>query len=375
MRLFEIYHKYEDMTFAEYLETLLQTNVAKIASGNFAAVIIPKNRNFIYKLWINDVGFESWVAFCKANQSNQIFGSLLPKFIKDTVVLNIPFSRNTRYKDTKMKIQRIEKLDSGYVDFSPITIDTYHEFDNWPELLKFMFDSKIKSVEFDDDYDDEDKEYISGTITKIEALFGKIGKKFGKQIDSEPENPNFLFRSNGDIVLTDIFFDDSDREETIHMISWDGTLLPQSINHTDEYYADDKDPISVVKPYTKDASTEFVKGRASTIPKFDWTKPSLPPTQLNWFRNHSFSELFKADENAHETIMNNPSLIMKLADIIAKDDPYLLGSLVFTQIHKFPKSFLDKYEDNFVDYALSNDEFAEEYIHQYGEWPALKKQR
>lgn len=390
MKLNELYHKLEDKTFAEYLETLLKSNVAKISSGRFATVVIPKDKKYVYKVWVEDKPFEKWVDFCRKNENNPNFGSLLPRYIKKTVVMNIPFSRNTRFEDTQMKIQRIEKLlpsdnynNIGGLEYGPHIFDTYEEIiEHIYHNLKSM-PSEI-TTEMLEDSDMDDLEGFAKLMTQLKSLFTKIGKGFGT---FDGHAGNFMFRPNGELVLTDIFCD-TKSIQSIGEISWDGSEFPQSkspfnpgtMSDDDE---DEADPIAIFPPSKDDDyydPKEFIKGRKSNkkdshgYPIIDWTKQSQPPEVLNWLRNHDIADLMSHQEFI-DNLYGDPKMIIALSAKIQAYDYMMFIGLLCGVLGEIPKSEISKYEDDIINHIIDNEleDSVEQYVDTYGNWPKMFK--
>ena len=142
MRIDEIYHKHENGTFADFLYSLIKKNSATVASGAFATVIIPNKGNYVYKIWISDKSYEKWIEFCKKNKDHPEYGIILPRFYKNTVVMKAPFTRNSKFANVQLKIQRIEKLKTSE-RYNHIELEYgNHVFETYEELIDFCASSK-----------------------------------------------------------------------------------------------------------------------------------------------------------------------------------------------------------------------------------------
>lgn len=378
MKLNELYHKLEDKTFAEYLETLLKSNVAKIASGKFATVVIPHAKSYVYKVWISDPSYEKWIDFCKKNTNNKDYGSLLPKFVKGTSIINVPFSRNTRYKDAQLKVQRIEKLrPSDNYNYLPFEVFFQGSaFDTHESMLEYFYSQskRITAIDIDDitsedDLENADKEPILEDMRKLWSLFKTIpSHNFGT---FDGHTGNFMFRPNGELVLTDIFCN-IQNSVSIGELSWDGTNLPQGKHSSEPGFdpdQDEEDPINVVAPDDKSNPRSFIKGRNG---KLDWTKKSKPPEIVNWLRFHDISELMSNDDFVEE-LNGNVSLIVALSDQLSAYDHDFYIELLAGVLTQLPSNVFNEHEDAIIENIVRNqrDDLVENYLEEHGDWPAL----
>lgn len=73
----ELLEKASQHTIVSYLDMLTSRKNINIASGSFGVVLIPKHKQYVYKIWVDDVGYDHWVDICRANQHNPHIPKLL----------------------------------------------------------------------------------------------------------------------------------------------------------------------------------------------------------------------------------------------------------------------------------------------------------
>jgi hypothetical protein len=288
-----------------------------------------------------------------------------------------------------MKIQRIEKLRPsdnynhiGELEYGSHTFDTYEEiieytYANWKSMP-----SEI-TTEMLEDSDMDDLEGFAKLMTQLKSLFSTIGKGFGT---FDGHAGNFMFRPNGELVLTDIFCD-TKSIQSIGEISWDGSEFPQSkspfnpgtMSDDDE---DEADPIAIFPPSKDDDDyydpKEFIKGRKSNKtdkygnPVMDWTKPHKPPEVLNWLRNHDIGELMSNQEFI-DNLYGNGKMIIALSAKIQAYDYMMFIDLLCGVLGEIPKSEIVKYEDDIINHIIDNEleNSIEQYVDTYGNWPKM----
>lgn len=108
MKLFELtgIKKYADQHLANILNAFIEKKQIKVRSGGFAFVIIPKDKDYVFKVWLKDPGFETYLKFIKNHSGDKHF----PKVIGDVHDVPMFFKRDAKAGDT-MKVVRLEKLE------------------------------------------------------------------------------------------------------------------------------------------------------------------------------------------------------------------------------------------------------------------------
>jgi hypothetical protein len=288
-----------------------------------------------------------------------------------------------------MKIQRIEKLlpSDNYNNIGGLEYG-FHTFDTYEEIIEHIYHhwksmpSEI-TTEMLEDSDMDDLEGFVKLMNQLKNLFSTIGKGFGT---FDGHAGNFMFRPNGELVLTDIFCDTASIQ-SIGEISWDGSKLPQSKNPfnpgtmSDDDDDDEADPIAIFPPSNDDDyydPKEFIKGRKSNktdkhgYPVMDWTKPHKPPVVLNWLRNHDISDLF-ANQEFIDNLYGNAEMIIALSAKIQAYDSMTFIDLLCGVLDEIPKSEIVKYEDDIINRIIEDEleNSVEQYVDTYGNWPKM----
>ena len=106
MKLNELhgYKQYQTKTLAEIISTFIKKYGIKISNGAFAFVVIPKDKNYVYKIWTKDDGYEAFLKYLETSKSEH-----LPKVGR---IRTLPFFfKRDEAISGDLKIVRIEKLD------------------------------------------------------------------------------------------------------------------------------------------------------------------------------------------------------------------------------------------------------------------------
>jgi hypothetical protein len=75
-----------------------------VKNGEFAYVYIPEGKDYVYKAWTQDDGFDAYLDIIRNNKNKHF-----PKILKFKE-LPIHLARDTGLKNTKVKILKLEKL-------------------------------------------------------------------------------------------------------------------------------------------------------------------------------------------------------------------------------------------------------------------------
>ena len=158
----EGYHKYEGMDFYEILEKIKETNGHKWGAGALGVVFIPKDKNYVYKCWVQDGGYEKFLDIVEKNQSNPFFPKLLSKRRK----LETFFKRPAGF-DEDINLIKMEKL-------TPL-----NESESIEKLMELV--KQVQYVEADELTLEWLKKQIEGQNEK--HVLGRLKRDIGKSID------------------------------------------------------------------------------------------------------------------------------------------------------------------------------------------------
>jgi hypothetical protein len=100
------YHKYTEMDFFEIIQDIIDTSGGSWDKGAFGVVLIPENKNFVYKCWVSDGGYDAFIDLALKNQDNPFF----PKILGKKRVLPAFFKRPIKAANLEINIIRMEKL-------------------------------------------------------------------------------------------------------------------------------------------------------------------------------------------------------------------------------------------------------------------------
>jgi hypothetical protein len=144
MKLNELhgYKQYQTKTLAEIINTFIKKYGIKISNGAFAFVVIPKDKNYVYKIWTKDDGYEAFLKYLETAKSDH-----LPKVGKIRL-LPFFFKRDEAISGD-LKIVRIEKLDHLTGDLKNQMNDGLSSFNHIIEIISDYtgIDSLISKIE------------------------------------------------------------------------------------------------------------------------------------------------------------------------------------------------------------------------------------
>ena len=91
-------------TYREQLERLAVGYNMRRAGGGQAEILMPEGRNYVYRAWISDTGYETWLDYAVRHQSNPF----VPKILSRVRVLPYQFKRMP--SDLQIKFVKLERL-------------------------------------------------------------------------------------------------------------------------------------------------------------------------------------------------------------------------------------------------------------------------
>ena len=195
------YHKYEDMTGRE-LAVYLQSHNIKVKHGAFGIVLIPSDKNYVYRFWTKDSGYEEFLEYIKDHKSDHF-----PKILSKVKEIPIVFKRSSDTQDKKFKMIKTEKLDpfkgteAMHVNKITNALSQPGKKINSIDALR-AWCSTTRMVE------DQDKREMLKLIDG-NADFWKTVIELKRYFDTNPlsefdiHSENMMVRSNGEWVITD----------------------------------------------------------------------------------------------------------------------------------------------------------------------------
>jgi hypothetical protein len=171
LELIGIKNGHIDDTFPNFILELAKKHGIEIKEGLQAHVLLIPGKNYVYRIWVHDSGYEDWLRYCETHQSKY-----LPKVLSKVRTLNVTFKRLP--KDLKLKVVKLERLDP---------IDNVN-FENalavFNQLIFRMRLSKIKTLSIDelieemknvpDDTYEEPGPHIESVVRHYEGFFEYI---------------------------------------------------------------------------------------------------------------------------------------------------------------------------------------------------------
>lgn len=97
----------KELTVAE-LTMLLSKHGYVVNRGSFSIVLAPPGKNFVYRCWTEDSGFEAYYKLLKSSDLKQY--AYVPKFLGEKRSLKL----NLKNEDREVNVQRVEKLSDDY---------------------------------------------------------------------------------------------------------------------------------------------------------------------------------------------------------------------------------------------------------------------
>ena len=238
------YHKYEDKDFYEVIKDIAGKNGHAWDSGALGVVFMPKDKNFVYKCWIQDGGYEKYLDIVEKHQDNVFFPKLLSKKKKLETFFKRP--ADFEYDISIIKMEKLNPLSMRnglttdlmgllknieYCRASDITLDWIKkqlipakERIQWTnneakKLLNTQIDKnakrKISKGVFNDYYLKAMKQLRTVILEKrklekylepaYEAMQLLIKTKIDNDLEVDMHSGNFMVRDNGELVITDPF--------------------------------------------------------------------------------------------------------------------------------------------------------------------------
>jgi hypothetical protein len=136
-----------------------------ISRGNNAIVLIPKSKNYVYKLWTIDSGWEEWLAICRKNQHLQS----IPKIYGKTKQIKNNFVIAGDDISMTINVVKIENL-------SPMNSEDEQDYDDIIDSDSFM---RIKPAKIEN-------EFLSEYVKEIQQVIkqNKISSDFDFTTDN-----------------------------------------------------------------------------------------------------------------------------------------------------------------------------------------------
>lgn len=194
------YKAAKHLSFEQVVHNIIASGKYKKYKGGYAFVLEPIGKDFVYRVWTEDTGYDEFLKYAAAHQSKHIV-----KLIGSTRSLPLVFKHDDVPYD-KMSVQRIEKL-------KPITSQLAIEVIS---LCNHFLKRKAKTATFDAmvhgamnstlDHEELVQEFMLDHKAFF-LVYLDIAKwasaKNPQLIDMHAKN--VMQRSNGDLVVTDPF--------------------------------------------------------------------------------------------------------------------------------------------------------------------------
>lgn len=126
-----------DSTYQDFITALAEKHGIDIGEGMQAKVLILPDKQYVYRLWYDDPGYEQFLEFVEDHKSEH-----LPKIFSKPRTLDLTFKRLP--KDMKLKVVKLERL-------TPINdAELRHAIEMFQELKFRMSFAKLDALTFDD---------------------------------------------------------------------------------------------------------------------------------------------------------------------------------------------------------------------------------
>lgn len=195
------YHSAKEDTLRQLLAKLKKNGKYETAHGSFAVVLIPPGKNYVFRAWTKDAGYEKFLAYIEQNPSKHF-----PKIIGKVHDVKIFFQQPKVQAQDVVHVVRVEKLKP-----LPISSIAYEAIQVVFNYLKGKNATAGKTVgdilEYIGEYDDDELEK-AGEFIKDNKSFFEFYLKVAKWAASNAKYmdlraANILMRDNGDLVITD----------------------------------------------------------------------------------------------------------------------------------------------------------------------------
>ncbi len=93
-----------DKTLSAIIQNLIVNGKYKQHQGAYALVLEPPDKDYVYRAWTNDKGYDKFLEYVRANENKYLI-----KLIGKTVKLPLFFKHNSSMPES-INVQRIEKL-------------------------------------------------------------------------------------------------------------------------------------------------------------------------------------------------------------------------------------------------------------------------
>lgn len=157
-----------DETFPNFILALAEKHGINISEGMQAKVLVMPGKNYVYRIWTSDAGYEEWLRKIEHETS-----PYAPKLLSKIRVLDVKFKRLP--SNVKVKVLKLEKLtpiadaefDRALEIFSELSFAVSYE-----KMLKFNFDDmKRAMLEKRDDRYTQPSEHTAKVLDKHKSFF------------------------------------------------------------------------------------------------------------------------------------------------------------------------------------------------------------
>jgi hypothetical protein len=213
MKLCELtgYKSASQKRFGDLINDLIISGKYTYEQGCFAVVLAPPGKDYVYRAWINDAGYEAFLQYIQAHPSYsfvEVIGTVrkIPMF----------FKRPAELKDDFIKVVRLEKL-------RELTSRTRAFVNFWALAIKPMHNSHLAKITFDDMLKramlfalNEDKQAMKEFCEQRKEFFSdllEIAKwlRSNDKVAYDINGDNVMMRYNGSLAITDPAFSRSGR--------------------------------------------------------------------------------------------------------------------------------------------------------------------
>ena len=199
MILAEIFDKDSDETWVKKLEDVVAKHGLSIFSGNNAYVIASEDRNYVYRFWVKDPGYEAWLDLVMEHQDNPH----VPKILGQVRTIKGRFAKLP--KDLSVKCVKIEKLKPAsreWGDVANLINHVIHEVnvDEWsPRTLMSEIAKSALELTGDENQADKLEEFLDTNLDFVKIVCDLANEGYNDFTDE-----NIMMR--GDVpVITDPF--------------------------------------------------------------------------------------------------------------------------------------------------------------------------
>jgi hypothetical protein len=204
MKLNELhgYKQYLDKSLRQVFQDLGRRHGWLSANGSYAVVVYSRSKPYVYRIWRNDAGYDTWLEYALKHQDNPAIVKVLGK------VKSFPFSivvpdKGPEYKLKYVKIEKLKPLSAELRDLIRIVWAYGKNIERIANIAMATKDIKKHA-----DSIHATSEYIANKAF-IEVFLKVVIDLHALGVKVDMHEDNVMRRANGQMVITDAAYEPS----------------------------------------------------------------------------------------------------------------------------------------------------------------------